>query len=89
MKTVKTKAERIAERTPINQRALLNRAMAADYLSVSETFFRSLESSKDVQGIPIGTGKERRYRRADLDELIEKMAAGQLNIDKVKLRVMD
>jgi excisionase family DNA binding protein len=71
---------------PINQRALLTRRDAAAYLSVSYTLFRSFEASGDIKGIKIGTGRESRYRRSDLDEFIERLAAGELNIDRTKRR---
>lgn len=80
----RTKAERIAASAPINQRALLTRAMAADYLSIGQSMFRAFEASGDIVGLPIGTGKEKRYRRMDLDALIEAIADGNTKIDQVK-----
>lgn len=79
-----TTADRVARATPINQRVLLTRQMAADYLSISVTTFRQFEASGDLKGIPIGAGKEKRYRRSDLDELVEKIADQTTNIDKAK-----
>lgn len=79
-----TKAEKIAASTPINQRALLTRSMAADYLSLSVPTLKSYEDSGDLKGIPIGTGKEKRYRRSDLDDLIDRVAERRTNQDKVK-----
>ena len=69
---------------PINQRALLTRKDAAAYLSISYTTFLAYEASGDVKGIKIGTGKEKRYRRSDLDTLIHKMEQGETNIDRTK-----
>ena len=69
---------------PINQRALLTRKDAAAYLSISYTTFLAYEASGDVKGIKIGTGKEKRYRRSDLDTLIDKMEQGETNIDRTK-----
>jgi hypothetical protein len=79
-----TKADRIASSAPINHRALLTRKMAADYLSIGLPLFDQYQASGDIKGIPIASGKEKRYRRSDLDELIEAMAAGTTNIDRVK-----
>ncbi|QDT07966.1 hypothetical protein K227x_63960 [Rubripirellula lacrimiformis] len=81
----RTKAERIAAATPINQRALLTRPMACDYLSVSLNTFKGYESVKDIVGIPIGTGVEKRYRRCDLDDLIEAMATQSTKLDRLKV----
>jgi hypothetical protein len=79
-----TVADRLARAAPINQRALLSRQMAADYLSIGNTMFRQFEASGDIKGIEIGSGKEKRYRRSDLDDLVERIADKTTNIDKVK-----
>ena len=69
---------------PINERAVLTRAMACDYLSIGKSLFRSYEASGDVKGFAIGSGREMRFRRADLDDLIERIASGETNIDRTK-----
>jgi hypothetical protein len=79
-----TKAEKQAASAPINQRALLTRRMAADYLSIGLPLFDQYRASGDIKGIPIASGKEERYRRSDLDDLIEAMASRSTNIDRVK-----
>ncbi|TWU22491.1 Helix-turn-helix domain protein [Novipirellula galeiformis] len=79
-----TKAERIARATPIDQRLWLTRRMAADYLSVSNDTIIRFESTGDLKGIPIGSGREKRYKRVDLEELAERIEAQQTNIDRVK-----
>lgn len=79
-----TKAERIASATPIDQRALLTRQMSCDYLSVSEGTFKSYESMGDIKGIPIASGLRLRFRRSDLDALIDAMANQSTNFDRKK-----
>lgn len=79
-----TKAQRVAASAPIDQRALLTRRMACDYLSLSATSFTSYEKTKDIVGIPIGSGAEKRYRRRDLDSLIEAMASQSTRLDQLK-----
>jgi hypothetical protein len=79
-----TKAERMASSAPINQRALLTRKMAADYLSIGLPLFDQYQASGDIKGIPIASGKEKRYRRSDLDDLIEAIADQSTNIDRTK-----
>lgn len=79
-----TQSDRIAQMTPINQRALLTRRMAADYLSIGLTKFKSFECSGDITGMKIGAGREWRFRRADLDDLIERIATNTTNQDRMK-----
>jgi excisionase family DNA binding protein len=70
--------------TPINQRAALTREMACDYLSIGRSTFRTYESSGDIKGFAIGNGREKRFKRTDLDDLIERIAAQDTNIDRAK-----
>ena len=67
---------------PFNQRALLNRRDAAEYLSVSYNTFRTFEASGDIKGIKFGSGRESRYRRSDLDSLIDRLESGDTNINR-------
>lgn len=69
---------------PINERAVLTRAMACDYLSIGKSLFRAYECSGDVKGFAIGSGREMRFRRADLDDLIQRIADQDTNIDRAK-----
>jgi hypothetical protein len=70
--------------TPINERAVLTRAMACDYLSIGKSLFRAYESSGDIKGFAIGSGREMRFRRGDLDDLVERIAQQDTNIDRMK-----
>ena len=70
--------------TPINERALLTRQMAADYMSISYDLFIRYERSGDIKGMAISSGREKRYRRRDVDALIDAVAEGTTNIDKAK-----
>ncbi len=69
---------------PFNQRALLGRRDAADYLSISYTMFKAFEASGDIKGIKIGTGRECRYRRSDLDNLIDRLELQDTQVDRTK-----
>ena len=42
------------------------------------------ESMGDIKGIPIGTGRELRFRRRDLDALIDAMAERNTKLDQRK-----
>lgn len=70
--------------TPINERAALTRAMACDYLSIGKSTLRSYECSGDIKGFAIGAGREVRFKRSDLDDLIERIADQDTNIDRAK-----
>jgi excisionase family DNA binding protein len=70
-----TKSDRIAKGRPINERALLTKQDSADYLSVSLTTFKQFISNRDIRPIHVGT--RAMFRRTDLDELIDKLEAGE------------
>lgn len=70
--------------TPVDERLLLTRQMAADYLSISLTTFKTFELSGDVKGFPFGSGKEKRYRRTDLDQLADRIEAGETKLAGVR-----
>ncbi len=68
---------------PINERALLTRKMAAAYLSISESRLDQYRLSGDIDAIKMG-GRSVRFRRVELDELIEKIASGETHVDRMK-----
>lgn len=82
-----TKAAKRAASAPINERALLTRRMACDYLSMGGDAFRAYESMGDITGIPFGSGRELRFRRSELDDLIDRMADQTTNLDRKKQSV--
>jgi excisionase family DNA binding protein len=75
-----TKADRIAKGRPINERALLTKQDAADYLSVSLSTFKRFVTNRDIK--PIHVVSRAMFRRTDLDELIDKLATGETAYQK-------
>lgn len=61
---------------PINERALLTKQQAADYLSVSLTRVKQWIANGDIR--PTRIGSSVRLRRERLDELIDRIEAGEL-----------
>lgn len=68
-------------KTPINERSLLNAQEAADYLSVSANTLRDWFKDGELERVPIGESKFR-YRRLDLENLIDRLVAGETNTQK-------
>ncbi len=77
-----TKAERIASGRPINERALLKTGDACDYLSISRSLLDQFRAGGDIKAVPVGN-RSLRYRRLDLDDLIEKMANRDTHLDRM------
>lgn len=63
----------MSERWP----ALMKRKEAAAYLNVSERFFTDLVAQGRVRGVKFDKSGQPRYKRVDLDELIESLEYGQ------------
>jgi hypothetical protein len=80
--TAKTKPRPVG--APINERALLTRPMAMDYLSIGRDLFDQYERHGDIVGIPIGKGTERRYRKSHLDALVDSMERQDTKVDRLK-----
>ena len=73
-----SKSARIAASRGINERALLDKQMAADYLAVSlRTFSRMAQSSDFPKPILVHNNMER-FRRLDLDRYIEQLPQSRL-----------
>lgn len=72
-------------RTPINERALLTVNDATDYLSISRTRLDEYRACGDIKPIELGS-RNLRYRRRDLDELIEKIASKDTHFDRMTRR---
>jgi excisionase family DNA binding protein len=64
---------RVSERWP----ALMSRPDAARYLGVSSRFLTDLIAEGRIAGVVFHRGGQPRYKRADLDELIESLEYSQ------------
>ena len=54
-------------------RALMSPAHAADYLDISTDTLRRLVQQGELRAVTLPTGGARRYARADLDGLVERL----------------
>lgn len=66
----KTKSERKATGAPINERGLLTKSQAADYLSIGVSSLDRLISVGEIVPIRLGDNSPR-IKRLDLDDWIE------------------
>lgn len=70
---------------PINERALLTESDAADYLSITRRTLYGYRTAGDITPICLGN-RNLRYRRRDLDELIDKIEAGETHLERMKAK---
>lgn len=63
----------MSERWP----ALMSRKEAAEYLGVSDRFFTDLIAQGRIRGVQFEKKGQPRYKRVDLDGLIESLEYGQ------------
>lgn len=63
------KAERRAAKAGLNERGLLTKSQAAEYLSIGETKLKELIATNVI--VPIDMRGMLRIKRADLDEFID------------------
>lgn len=57
--------------------ALMSRKDAAEYLDVSSRYFSDLVAMGKIRGVKFMSNSQPKYKRADLDSLIESMEYGQ------------
>lgn len=80
-----TKAAEIAKAMPANERYLLTRKVAAEYLGISTDAIYEHEVNGDIGSARYGKGKNAKclYRRKDVEQLGEMIFGGRTFLDRM------